>query len=101
MHRRILVLAAWIGAVVGFSTFGALAQKAPLSLTVSNDGNKTLRWPLVPGLDSQQLKSGQTLNSLSPVNPAAILKTPAGYVYGTSNELPSQFYTLLLEQMST
>jgi uncharacterized protein (DUF1800 family) len=100
MHRRIVVLAAWMGAALGILTSGAGAQ-APLSLTVSNDGNKTLRWPLVPGLDSQQLKTGQTLNALSPVNPAAILKTPGGYVYGTSNQLPSQFYSLILQQMST
>jgi len=101
MQRRIMVLAACLGAVIWMSTLGALAQTAPLSLTVSNDGRKTLRWPLVPGLQSQQLKAGQALDSMIAVNPFAIIKTPLGYVYNTSNQLPAQFYSLRLEQMST
>ena len=96
MHRRTLV-AAWIGAVLGISTLGAVAQ---LSLTVSNNGVKTLNWPLVPGLDSMQLKGGQALDSLISVNPFAIMKTPLGYSLSFSNQLPSMFFTLRLEQMS-
>src|SRR5689334_18130687 len=100
MHRRIFLLAAWIGASVVLPTFNVLAQSAPLSLTVSNDGRKVLRWPLVPGLDSMQLKAGSSLDALFNVNPALITKTPLGYVLSISNQLPAQFYSLRLGQMS-
>jgi uncharacterized protein (DUF1800 family) len=82
------------------STLGALAQKVPLSLTVSNDGRKVLQWPLLPGLESQQLKAGTALDSMIAVNPFAIVKTPLGYIYSTSNQLPAQFYSIRQEQMS-
>ena len=101
MHRRIMVVAAAVAALFGIFTFSALAQKAPLSLTVSNDGTKSLRFPLTPGLDSLQIKTGTNLNSLGPVNSILVRKTPGGYVYTTSNQLPAQFYSLQLQQMSS
>ena len=94
-------MAAWIGALLIVPLFGALAQTAPLSLTVSNNGVKTLRWPLVPGLDTLELRTGQSLNTtLSPVGSGFISKTPSGYVYSPSNQFSSQFFTLRLGQMS-
>src|SRR5687767_7468098 len=100
MERRIMVMAAWIGALLVVPLFGALAQTAPLSLTVSNNGVKTLRWPLVPGLDTLEFKAGQSLDGLSTVPSATISRTPSGYVYSTSNQAPSGFYSLRLGQMS-
>ncbi|HKQ36988.1 MAG TPA: DUF1800 family protein [Verrucomicrobiae bacterium] len=101
MHRRILVLAAWIGAALAFPTLSALAQTPAMSLTVSNNGTKVVRWgPLVPGLDTIDFKAGQTLTTLSNVSSLFISKTHAGYVYSVSNQLPSQFYTVRLGQMS-
>src|SRR5688572_25940082 len=99
MHRRIVLLAAWIGAAVGMSIHG-LAQDAPLSLVVSNNGVKVLRWPLSPGLDSYQFRAGSSLNNMGPVSPLLIGKTPSGYVFSTSNQLAQQYYTLRLEHMS-
>lgn len=95
-----MVLAAWIGALLAVPTFSALAQTPGMSLTVSNNGVKVVRWPLVPGLDTLQFKAGQNVDSLSPVNPLAIQKTPGGYVYSTSNQFPWQFYSLRMGQMS-
>ncbi|HTD85093.1 MAG TPA: DUF1800 family protein [Candidatus Binatia bacterium] len=99
MQRRIVVMAAGMVACLAVSPFSARAQ-ATLSLTVSNNGTKVVHWPLVPGLDTLQFKAGQRLESLSPVNPATITKSPAGYRYSISNQLSSQFYSLRLGQMS-
>lgn len=99
MHRRIVLLAAWIGAVVGMTVHG-LAQDAPLSLVVSNNGVKVLRWPLMPGLDSHQFRAGSSLDSMGAVSPLLIGKTPSGYVFSTSNQLAQQYYSLRLQLMS-
>lgn len=93
-------MAAWTAALLGIITYGALAQTAPLSLTVSNNGQKVVSWPLMPGLDTLDFRAGPALNLLSPVPAGVVLKTPSGYIYSTSNQLAQQFFTLRLGQMS-
>src|SRR6185436_1306510 len=99
MHRKSL-LAACFGAFFGIVVLPVFAQDAPLSLTVSNT-TKTVRWPLVPALESYQLTVGSTIDQSVQVSPGLILKTPAGYSLTVSNTLPQQFFKLKLTNMSS
>lgn len=100
MHSRMLLVAACLGPFVGTLAESALAQTAPLGLTISNNV-KTVHWPLVPALESYQLSTGTTINQNAIVSPGLILKTPAGYSYTTSNTLAQQFFKLRLTNMSS
>src|SRR4051812_1339861 len=99
MHSRMMLWAACLGAFIG--TWTGFAQTAPLSITVSNDGTKTVRWPLLPALDAVQLSTGGVITATTPVNPGLLLKDFSGYHYSVSNRAAQQFYKLELTQLSS
>ena len=99
MHSRMLFWATCVGAFLGTADQLSAQLKAPLSLSVSN-GVKTVQWPLVPALDSYQFSTGATVNGTVPVAPFWIRKDTTGYSFATTNNMPQQFYSLQLNQMS-
>ncbi len=73
-----------------------------LSLIRSNN-TKTIVWPrpLIPALETNQLRVGNEVTAMFPVAASNVHVSAGGYVWGTTNGLPRQFYSLTLGQMNS
>ncbi len=70
-------------------------------MQISSNGLKNVSWPrpLLPALELNQLSTGPSVDSLVPIPGDIIARSPSGYSWSTSNALPSQFYSLKLQQL--
>src|SRR4030095_4703009 len=79
------------------------AASGPLNIAVGTNGVKVVSWPrpLIPALETNRLATGTQVGALSEVPPGTIALYTNGYVYGVSNNLPAQYFSLTLGQMSS
>ncbi len=103
MKTRMFVLALCLGLLSQTTLSAADAISGPLQLHVADDGQKTLSWPrlLVPALETNKLSTGVSLDFLFEVNSAVFSISPEGYALTFSNNLPNQFFSLEIGQMSS
>jgi uncharacterized protein (DUF1800 family) len=107
METRLLVTAAAAAAFLSFQSPLTAATHThaavPLTLNTSTNGNKTVTWPrlLLPALETNRLATGTNVAALVPVLQDALGVATNGYTFSTSNNLPHQFFSLTLGQMSS
>src|SRR5262245_24008117 len=102
MKTRLFVLAALLGLPLPWRSMAADGFSGPLQLSVSNTV-KTVSWPrqLLPALETNQLRTANSLNTLVPVSRAFISVTTNGYHWTSTNSLPSQYFALTVAEMSS
>jgi uncharacterized protein (DUF1800 family) len=104
MNARLLFLVAIASASLPCVSSNAqvasgVGVSGPLTLNVSSNGVKDVSWPLIPALDYQQLSTGPLITGLVPVPSNSLARGPGGFSWSVSNALPSQFYSLRLQQI--
>ncbi len=103
MQIRLTVTTLGLAVLLTSSVRAADAASGPLHISVGTNGVKAVSWPrlLLPAQETNRLATGAQVGVLSEVPQDALTLYTNGYIYGVSNNLPAQFFSLTVGQMSS
>ena len=101
MQIRLTVSTLGLAVILTSPLLAADGASGPLDIAVGTNGVKTVSWPrmLLPALETNRLATGSQVGALTEVPRDAIAIYTNGYVFGVSNQLPAQYFSLTLGQM--